>query len=182
MEFIPTDIPGCLEIRPQVHEDERGLFIKIFHAPTFHVRGLALEFGEEYYSVSRKGVLRGLHFHLPPQEHAKLLYCAAGSVLDAVVDLRRGSPTFGKHLIVELGPRNRTALYLPPGLAHGFYATSAEALMVYKTTTPYSPKHDAGLRWDSCGIPWPDPSPILSSRDRDFPTMERFESPFSFKA
>ena len=157
MDFIPTPIPGCLEIRPQEHADERGIFVKIFHEPTFRARGLSALCGEEFY-------------------------CAAGAVLQAVLDLRRGSPTFGRHLVFERGPGRRAALYIPSGLAHGFYALSDDSLLVYRTSAPYAPGHDAGLRWDSAGIPWPDASPILSARDRGFPALERFESPFSFTA
>lgn len=182
MDFVPTAIPGCLEIRPQEHADERGIFVKIFHEPTFRARGLSALGGEEFYSISKRGTLRGLHFHLPPHDHTKLVYCAAGAVLQAVLDLRRGSPTFGRHLVFERGPGRRAALYIPSGLAHGFYALSDDSLLVYRTSAPYAPGHDAGLRWDSAGIPWPDASPILSARDRGFPALERFESPFSFTA
>lgn len=180
MEFIPTSIPGCWELHPKVHEDERGRFVKVFHAPTFRERGLETSFGEEYYSVSKKRVLRGLHFHAPPQDHAKLVYCAAGAVLDAVLDLRQGSPTFGRHALFELDARRPRALYIPRGLAHGFYARADDALMVYQTTTPYSPQHDAGVRWDSAGIPWPDRSPLVSPRDLEFPTLAEFKTSFSY--
>ncbi len=180
MEFIPTAIPGCLEIRPRPRPDDRGVFVKIFHAPSFRAQGLEADFQEDFYSLSKKGVLRGLHFHLPPHDHAKLVTCVAGAALDAVVDLRQGSPTFGRHILVELGAESRRLLYIPRGLAHGFYALKDETLMLYKTTKPYSPDHDGGIRWDSASIPWPDRSPIVSPRDQGLPTLPQFKSPFSW--
>jgi len=179
VDFLPTAIPGCFEIKPRVQEDERGLFVKTFHADAFRERGLAYSFAEEYYSVSHQRVLRGFHFHLPPHNHAKLVYCLAGEVLDAVVDLRRGSSTFGQYELFELTAKKKNILYIPSGLAHGFYVQSGDALMIYKTTTLYSPEHDAGIRWDSVGINWPDKSPIVSERDHKFVRLAEFESPFS---
>jgi len=181
MEFIPTKIPGCWEIAPDVRGDERGFFVKTFHEPTFAAKGLAVHYAEEFYSLSKRGVLRGLHFHAPPRAHAKLVHCPEGEILDAVVDLRRGSPAFGSHVLLEIDSKKRNMIYIPEGLAHGFCVRSAEALVVYKTTTPYSPEHDAGIRWDSAGIRWPDPSPIVSDRDGRFPALAGFESPFTYR-
>lgn len=175
-----TDLPGCVQLFFQTFRDRRGLFVKTFHEAAFHTIGLAGHFAEEYYSVSRRGVLRGLHFQRPPRDHIKLVYCTAGTVIDAVVDLRVGSPTFGQHRRFTLSARRRNALYVPAGFAHGFCVTSASATMVYKTTTVHSPEHDAGILWSSCGILWPERRPILSERDRTLPKLQDFRSPFVF--
>jgi dTDP-4-dehydrorhamnose 3,5-epimerase len=174
----PLGLPGCHEILPTVARDRRGSFVKTFHREAFAAAGLAHDFAEEYYSVSRQGVLRGLHFQVPPRDHAKLVYCVAGSVLDALLDLRRGSPTYGEHRLVTLSSRRRNLVYVAPGLAHGFYVTSRSATLVYKTTTVHAPDCDRGVRWDSAGIPWPDREPVLSDRDRGFPALADFDSPF----
>ena len=173
-------MPGCFEIRPRVLADDRGHFVKVFHEDIFREHGLATAYAEEYYSVSRRGVLRGLHFQTPPREHTKLVYCALGSVTDAVVDLRRGSPTFGEHLIFSLDAKLATAILIPAGLAHGFLADSEEAIMVYKVTSVYAPEHDSGIAWNSAGIPWRIDHPIVSERDRRLTPLSRFETPFRF--
>jgi dTDP-4-dehydrorhamnose 3,5-epimerase len=129
-------------------------------------------------TVSAKGVLRGLHFQLPPHDHAKLVYCTAGEVMDVAVDLRVDSPTFRQFVCLTLSADQGNMIYLPPGLAHGFYTLSDSATLVYNVTTVYAPSHDAGIRWDSVGIPWPDQDPRVSERDHGFVAMEVFDSPF----
>ena len=181
MEVHPTDIPGCHEIVAPVHRDERGRFAKVLHKDVFVRHGLTWEFAEEYYSLSRQGVLRGMHFQTPPHAHTKLVYCAAGRVMDVLVDLRAGSPMFGKFARFNLDAERGNALYIAPGVAHGFYVPAGEALMVYKVTSVYAAEHDAGIRWDSAGVPWPDASPILSQRDRGFPALDEFRTPFRYE-
>lgn len=171
-------IPGCHEIVPAVFRDGRGAFVKTFHHDLFAAQGLVTEWKEEFYSVSRKGVLRGLHFQLPPHDHAKLVYCTDGEVLDAVVDLRKGSPTFGYSITKELKASTGNMLYIPSGLAHGFYVLSSSATMMYKTSTVHAPSHDSGIRWDSAGIAWPDEAPVVSERDSWLATLAEFNSPF----
>ena len=173
-------MPGCFQISPQILKDHRGDFIKTLHQEIFENHGLQTHFAEEYYSISRKGVLRGLHFQTPPHEHTKLVYCVAGAVLDAIVDLRLGSPAFGQFAIFELNAEKANMLYIPPGLAHGFYARTENVTMMYKVSTVYSPRHDGGIRWNSANIPWPDDQPILSGRDATFPGLSEFKSPFQF--
>ncbi|MYM90040.1 dTDP-4-dehydrorhamnose 3,5-epimerase [Rugamonas sp. FT82W] len=180
MNIIPTEIPGCFQIIPDVRRDERGSFVKVFHEEIFRQHGLATDFAEEYYSASRRGVVRGLHFQTPPHEHAKLVYCVQGAVLDAAVDLRRGSPAYGRHITLELSAENGHMLYLPAGLAHGFCSLGEPSLMVYKVTTTYAPNNDSGLLWNSAGIPWPVQDPIMSPRDRQFATLAEFDSPFVY--
>lgn len=183
MDFtvIAKSIPGCYEIVPVVRSDPRGSFVKTFHVDAFVQHRFDTVFAEEYYSVSRQGVLRGLHFQTPPMQHAKMVYCIEGQVLDAVVDIRVGSPTYGRYELFELDAQRPSLLYLPAGLAHGFYVRSATATMLYKVTSVYSPQHDAGILWSSVGIPWPDPQPLLSERDGCFPAFGEYRSPFAFE-
>ena len=178
LSIAPTVIPGCLVLQPRVVTDMRGRFTKVFHAPSFAAHGLVTQFAEEYYSVSRRGVLRGMHFQRPPADHVKVVYCTAGAVLDVVVDLRRESPTYGRHARVELSAERGNMLYVPRGLAHGFLVIEEEATLVYKVETVYAPAEDSGLAWDGCGIDWPVDNPILSDRDRGFPALPAFETPF----
>lgn len=188
LERIDTAIAGCYELRPRVAADARGSFVKTFHRDTFAGLGLAVDWAEQFYSLSRKNVLRGLHFQTPPHAHAKLVYCPAGEVLDAAVDLRVGSPSHGRHVTLRLSGDAGNMLYLPTGLAHGFLTLSDEALMVYNVTSGYAPAHDTGIRWDSAGIDWPlanlagGGAPLLSPRDAGFAAMADFASPFVFDA
>lgn len=181
MRISPTAIPGCLHLAPDLRADERGSFVKTFRADLFQEHGMATMFAEEYYSLSKRNVIRGLHFQLPPHEHAKLVYCVQGAVLDVALDLRRGSPTYGQHLCFELSAQNGHMLYLPPGLAHGFCTLGEEAVMLYKVTSAYAPQHDSGVRWDSAGIAWPAAAPVLSARDQGFAGLAEFDSPFVYQ-
>lgn len=176
-----SKLPGCFELQSKVATDVRGRFVKIFHEQAFLAHGLEITFREEYYSVSYKSVIRGMHFQLPPMDHVKMVYCVEGEVMDAVVDLRVGSPTYGQHALFELSAAKANIAYIPKGMAHGFYVLSDQAFMVYKVSTIYAPDHDTGLLWNSVGIPWPTTSPILSVRDKSFATLEEFESPFHFE-
>ena len=178
--LVRTSIPGCFELRPTVTRDSRGFFAKVFHRPLWKDMGLHVEFAEEYATYSLPWSLRGLHFQLPPMDHAKVVFCLRGNAFDVAVDLRKGSPAYGEHISVNLSSMQSNALYLPAGVAHGFCVTGDEALLYYKLTTVYSPKHDAGIRWDSADIPWPMTDPILSQRDRNLPTLAQFDSPFVY--
>lgn len=180
MEVLATKIPGCLLLQPRPFNDARGLFVKTFHVGTFRKMGLCTDWQEEFYSVSAKGALRGLHFQIPPQEHVKMVTCLAGAVFDVVVDLRRGSPTYGDHASFRLEAAHPRALYIPPGLAHGFLALSDGALVNYKVSSMHSPEHDRGIRWDSAGIDWPEGVKVVSVRDAAFPALATFDTPFSF--
>jgi len=177
---VATGIPGLLLLRPPVLKDSRGDFTKIFHQPLWKDHGLVTDFKEEYCTRSSRGVIRGLHFQLPPMQHAKVVYCIEGSILDVVLDLRAGSPTFQQHLSFELSPDSDCLLYIPEGLAHGFCALSDQVTMYYKVSTVYSPQHDAGILWSSIGFSWPVESPILSARDGGFPSLDDFSIPFVF--
>ena len=159
-----------------------GAFVKIHHPEACPLPESDFTAVEEFYSHSRQRVLRGLHFQRPPAESAKLVHCLWGRILDVVVDLRLGSPTYGRHAAFELCGERADMLFVPVGLAHGFYVVSAEALVLYKSTRAYSPQHDAGIHWASAGIAWPDPQPIVSARDGQFPPLAEYQSPFRFSS
>lgn len=178
MEIVATELPGLKLIRPKIFQDARGSFVKTFHRDLFRGQGMDFEPREEFFSTSAKNVVRGMHFQLPPAAHAKLVYCIAGRVLDVVLDLRKNSPVFGRSCARELNAATREMFFIPIGLAHGFLALEDDATMVYQTSTVHSPAHDAGIRWDSFGFDWPVDHPILSERDRRFPALREFNSPF----
>lgn len=173
-----TKLPGCYELQSVIRGDKRGSFTKTFHEGAFAELGLRTDFKEEYHSMSVKGVLRGLHFQLPPAGHAKLVYCIEGEVMDVALDLRCDSATYGQHHICHLKAEIGNMFYLPVGLAHGFYTLSERAIMMYCVTSVYDPSHDSGVRWDSAEISWPDSQPTLSERDKMFMPLEDFKSPF----
>jgi len=179
IKVIESSIQGCFEIQNRRFEDERGLFVKTFHQPTFEKLGLHTDFPEEYYSTSKKGVIRGMHFQLPPYDHVKMVYCTSGAVMDVVVDLRKGSATFGTHAVFELSSKKANMVYIPKGMAHGFCALEDDTMMHYKQSTVYAPDHDAGILWSSVGVDWAVEKPILSARDMRFDAFDMFDSPFS---
>lgn len=174
-----SNLPGCLELMPKRQTDIRGAFVKVFHYEAYRELGLRCDFKEEYYSYSIPGVIRGIHFQTPPHDHTKIVYCASGRVLDVVVDLRVGSPTFKKSALFELSPQRASMLYIPPGFGHGFY-TIEPSLMQYKVTSVYASEHDTGIRWDSLDVFWPQKDVIVSERDKSFPSLDDFESPFKY--
>lgn len=180
MQFKKSTLHDYHEIQPRVITDTRGRFVKTFHRDLFVKSGFTKGFSEVYYSQSRKGVLRGLHFQTPPFDHEKLVYCVQGQVLDVAVDLRVGSPTFGQFASCELTSVQGNMVYLGAGLAHGFYTLSEDAVVVCQMTNVYEPDHDAGIRWDSVDFNWPDQSPMLSERDQELPLFADFASPFVF--
>ncbi|MBL6936145.1 MAG: dTDP-4-dehydrorhamnose 3,5-epimerase family protein [Alphaproteobacteria bacterium] len=180
-DVVDTELPGLFELRPQLFEDNRGRLAKIFHADFFNSHGLETGFTEAYSSFSHDCVLRGLHFQSPPHDHAKLVVCLAGSVFDAVLDLRRSSPAYGRHVTFALSGEKGNVLYIPRGLAHGFSVEEGPATMMYMTTTQHSPEADAGIAWDSAGVSWPAGDPVISDRDRGFPRLEDFDSPFVYE-
>ena len=171
-------LEGCYELLPKIHEDARGLFVKTLNADAFKDLGLVSAFKEEYFSTSLQGVLRGMHFQLPPHDHVKLVYCIDGAVLDVLLDLRKASKTFGKSIALALSSTKRNMVYIPQGIAHGFYTSSAAATLIYKTSTTYHAESDAGVLWNSFGFAWPNSNPVLSERDQTHPKFSEFNSPF----
>ncbi len=179
MKFEESFIAGLYEISLTSRRDPRGAFVKTFHRTTFADRGLDFRLAEQYYSTSRRGVLRGLHFQVPPHDHDKIVTCLSGEAHDVVLDLRVGSRTYGQHASFTLSAESPRSLYIPSGCAHGFLATVDDTLLVYNVTREYSPEHDTGVRWDSAGIQWPVADPLVSERDQSFPPLEEFQSPFA---
>jgi dTDP-4-dehydrorhamnose 3,5-epimerase len=179
--LTPSLIPGCFEIGPHVQNDCRGRFVKHYHAPTFEALGLESNYLEEFYSISHKNVIRGLHFQIPPFDHCKVAFCLQGEAWDVVLDLRVGSPMFGKFDIFKLSAEKANGIYIPPGLAHGFCSLSESTLMLYKSSSIHSPEHDMGVSWRSLNIPWPSVEYTISDRDKNFPLFQDFVSPFKFK-
>jgi len=173
-----TGLAGCLEVRFRAHRDARGLFLKTYHEATFRALGLCTDWREEFVSTSAKGVLRGMHFQAPPEQHIKLVVCLAGRVLDVALDLRAGSPTYGTCASVELSPDRANGMYVPEGFAHGFQALEDGSILHYKVSSMHAPAQDQGLRWDTIGFAWPITAPILSSRDAAFGALADFQTPF----
>jgi dTDP-4-dehydrorhamnose 3,5-epimerase len=180
LRFIPQSLPGVILVEPFRHSDARGEFVKSFHAAEFAEHNIRFEMREEFYSVSQRGVLRGMHFQTPPFAHQKVVTCLTGRVMDVVVDLRKASPTYGKHLAIELNAANRSVLYIPVGLAHGFLSLESDSCLVYKTDREHAPQNDAGIRWDSFGYSWPMSANdlVVSQRDQQHPPLADNSSPF----
>lgn len=168
----PTALHGVLRIVPAVYPDDRGCFLETFQHRKYLAAGVGPDFVQDNLSRSRRGVLRGLHFQ-EPNPQGKLVSVTAGAVYDVVVDVRRGSPTFGKWLAEELTSENRTQLWIPEGFAHGFCALSETADFLYKCTAYYDAGSERAIRWNDpdLGIPWPVESPLLSPKDRDAPRL-----------
>lgn len=160
--------------------DNRGLFVKTFVTSAFAAHGLETNFCETFYTISNDRVLRGMHFQVPPHDHAKLVYCVSGRVLDVALDMRVGSPSYGQHEALELDSSLCNAVYLPSGIAHGFAVLDAPAVMAYHVTSEHFNSADAGVRWDSFGATWPSCLPLLSTRDIGLPDFQQFASPFLF--
>ncbi len=176
-----TVIPGCYEVQPRILDDPRGRFVKVFHHDEFAKLGLETSFTEEYYSCSRRGVIRGMHFQKPPSDHVKLVYCVHGEVQDVVLDLRIGSPTYGQAASITLSAQKGSFIYIPKGLAHGFCALSEVATLVYRVSSVYDPQKDAGVLWSSFRYNWPTIEPVISERDASFISLNNFKSPFVYE-
>jgi dTDP-4-dehydrorhamnose 3,5-epimerase/CDP-3, 6-dideoxy-D-glycero-D-glycero-4-hexulose-5-epimerase len=173
-------LPGLFLVESRVFRDHRGSFVKTFHEPLFASLGIPpVQVREQFWSSSARGVLRGMHFQMPPADHEKIVTCVAGRVLDVVVDLRRG-PGYGKVWSGELSADNGRILVIPKGFAHGFLSLEEGSVMHYQCSTVHTPASDAGIRWDSFGFDWPlYGAPVLSTRDAGFPTLADFDSPFN---
>ena len=182
MDIIKTDIEGVVILRPRIFTDARGYFFESFSQREFNEKVQPVDFVQDNESCSSYGVMRGLHFQRPPFTQAKLVRCVKGAVLDVAVDLRKGSPTYGRHVAVELSEDNHLQLFIPRGFAHGFAVLSDIAVFQYKCDNYYSPQADGGISIvdSSLGIDWRiDPSEaILSEKDSGHPLLADFESPF----
>jgi dTDP-4-dehydrorhamnose 3,5-epimerase len=181
MERLPTRLQGPVLLAPKVHGDERGFFMESFRADTWAAEGVPTDFVQDNHSRSRRGTVRGIHFQTHPGQ-GKLVRVARGSVLDVVVDLRRGSPTFGEWEAVELDDERGLQLFVPIGFGHGFCVLSDVADFVYKVTSYFDPATESGFRYDDpdVGIEWPDLELLYSERDRTAPRLAEIADELPF--
>jgi dTDP-4-dehydrorhamnose 3,5-epimerase len=184
MKFIKTEIPDVYIIEPSVFGDNRGYFLESFNLEKFEENIYPIKFVQDNESKSSRGVLRGLHFQKPPFEQAKLVRCIEGRVLDVAVDVRKESPTYGKHLAVELSGENKRQLFIPRGFAHGFSVLSESAIFAYKVDNTYAPESDSGIRFDDkeLNIDWglSKEEILLSVKDKNLSFFKDLDSPFKF--
>lgn len=184
MQVEETAIPAVKIVTPKKHGDGRGFFSEVYNKSAWENAGLRFEFVQDNHSFSAAvGTLRGLHFQTPPFAQDKLLRVARGRILDVAVDIRRSSPTFGRHVAVELSAANWRQLLVPIGFAHGFVTLEPDAEVLYKTTAGYSPANDRGVAWDDpdLGIPWPlsPAGAVLSDKDKRWPRLKDAEELFA---
>jgi dTDP-4-dehydrorhamnose 3,5-epimerase len=158
--------------------DARGTFVKTFNETALAEHDIFFALKESYFSLSKKDVIRGMHFQLPPWEHSKIVFCPQGAILDVIVDLRRNSPTYRQYHAHILSGENNKAYFIPKGFAHGFKSLTDGAITYYLVSSEYSKEHDTGVRYDSIGFDWEVKEPILSARDLSFVPLTGFESPF----
>lgn len=184
MEVIKTDIEGVVIIEPRIFKDSRGYFFESYSKREFDEKVRPVNFVQDNESCSTRGVMRGLHFQRPPFTQSKLVRCVKGSVLDVAVDIRKGSPTFGRYVAVELTEDNHRQFFVPRGFAHGFAVLSDIAVFQYKCDNYYHPEADGGISIQdtSLGIDWHlDPSQaILSDKDLKHPLLKDFDTPFDY--
>lgn len=183
MNFIPTEIRDLYVVEPKVFSDERGYFFESFQEKDFLNMSINLRFTQDNQSLSSKGVLRGLHMQKPPYEQGKLVRVVKGSVLDVAVDIREGSPTYGKYFSIELSEENFKMLWIPPGFAHGFLTLRDNTIFTYKCTGVYNKDSELSLKWDDpdIGIEWGIiEEPIVSEKDKKASNLKYFKSPFKY--
>ena len=170
-------LSGCYLIECDAFADLRGTFVKTYHENLYRELGVSFTMREEYYSTSKKDVIRGMHFQSPPFDHEKIVSCIQGSVLDVLLDLRQGDG-YGSTASVRLSGEDHHLIYIPKGIAHGFLSLDADSLMMYKTSAIHSPDSDFGIRWNSFDFNWGLANPILSLRDQQHVAFGAFRSPF----
>lgn len=180
MEIEKTAIPGVLLIKPRVFGDNRGHFFESFNQQEFSRLGIPTGFVQDNQSMSAAGVLRGLHFQAPPHAQGKLVRVIRGSVLDVAVDIRKGSPTYGKWVSAELNEKNHKMMWIPEGMAHGFLSLEDHTIFTYKCTGFYSPEAEGSIRWNDpdIGIDWGISEPQMSAKDKDAPFFRDLKTPF----
>ena len=184
MQIETTPLPGVLLLTPARHGDARGFFSESWNRKTLADAGVVLpEFVQDNHSMSAQtGTVRGLHYQAPPFAQGKLVRCGRGSLYDVVVDARRGSATYGRWVSVELSFANARQIWVPPGFLHGFVTREDDTEICYKCTAHYDRASEGGVRWDSLGIDWGVPDPILSDKDRAAPAFADWQSPFEVTA
>lgn len=182
MEFIQTSIRGPLIIKPDVFGDDRGYFFESYNADKFAAGGLSAVFKQDNESRSKRGVLRGLHFQAPPFEQGKLVRVVRGAVMDVAVDIRIGSPTYGKWESVELSEENKLMFWIPPGFAHGFITREDDTIFLYKCTNVYDKASEGSIVWNDpdLAIDWGNSQPVVSPKDQLCPAFRELRSPFAW--
>ncbi|MCX7981382.1 MAG: dTDP-4-dehydrorhamnose 3,5-epimerase [Syntrophales bacterium] len=180
--FHPTEIEGVTLIETDIYPDHRGFFAEIFKVEAFQRWGLPISFVQDNFSFSVQNVLRGLHYQMEPHAQGKLVVALYGEIFDCAVDIRKGSPTYGKWLGIKLSAREGRLLYIPPGFAHGFCVLSASAVVMYKVTQDYNPQSERGIIWNdpAIGIKWPIESPIVSEKDALLPSLATADNNFTY--
>ncbi len=180
--FKRLKIPEVILVEPQVFPDERGFFMESFKESIFIENGINIKFVQDNHSHSIKGTLRGLHYQKNPSAQAKLVTALKGEIFDVAVDIRKGSPTYGKWVGEILSEKNHKLLYVPQGFAHGFCVLSEEADVTYKANNEYSPETDRGLLWNDpkVGVKWPIEKPITSKKDEQQPLLENIDNNFEY--
>ena len=177
-------LPEVITVEPQLRDDERGWFMETYKKSEFSNQGIIEDFLQDNHSHSTgKGVLRGLHFQRRPAAQGKLVRCVVGEVFDVAVDIRKGSPTYGRWVSAPLSAENRRMIWIPVGFAHGFLTMTNTAQVEYKVTAEYSREHDRGIRWDdpAIGIKWPVQNPILSRKDAEAPLLKDADNNFAWE-
>jgi dTDP-4-dehydrorhamnose 3,5-epimerase len=180
----PTELPEVIMIEPRVFGDDRGWFMETYKQSEFATKGIPATFSQDNHSRSNSsGVIRGLHYQKDPAAQGKLVRCIIGAVFDVAVDIRRGSPTYGKWVSMELSDQNRRILWVPPGFLHGFCTLTEISEVVYKTTAEYSPPHERAVRWDdpTLSIEWPVKTPLLSAKDAVAPVLADADNNFEWR-
>lgn len=182
-QFKQLKIPDVLLISPIINRDDRGFFMETFKKTDFKKVGIDFNFCQDNHSKSKKGVIRGLHYQIPPMEQGKLIRVIRGSLLDVVVDIRKNSPCFGKYIAIELSENNQYILWIPPGFAHGICIMEDDTELLYKCTSEYSPQHERGILWNdpTISINWPITDPILSEKDTKYPRLTEAKDYFSYE-
>jgi dTDP-4-dehydrorhamnose 3,5-epimerase len=176
MNFVTTPLEGLIIIEPRTYIDDRGYFFESYNEKEMALHGIVGPFIQDNQSVSHKGVLRGLHFQMPPHQQGKLVRVARGRVIDVVVDIRKKSKTFGRHFSITLDETEKKMLWIPPGFAHGFIALEENTLFLYKVTGYYDPYSEGGILYSDpeLNIDWKTNSPIVSPKDKILPTFKEF--------
>jgi dTDP-4-dehydrorhamnose 3,5-epimerase/CDP-3, 6-dideoxy-D-glycero-D-glycero-4-hexulose-5-epimerase len=176
--YMPTPIDGLFLLSNSLFYDGRGCFKKVFSKDAFVELDLNTDFVELYFSISKKNVIRGMHFQTPPVDHVKLVYVITGKIHDVCLDLRHNSKTFGKFFDCIVSGDDSNYLYIPRGIAHGFASLENNTVVHYAQTSCYSKEHDSGVRYDSFGFTWNIRNPIVSDRDKSFPNFADFHTEF----
>jgi len=182
-KFVKLGIPDVMLVEHEIFRDDRGFFVEVFRQENFHRAGLPT-FVQDNHSRSSAGVMRGLHYQTDPMAVGKLVRCLRGRIFDVAVDIRKGSPTYGQHVSVELSENDTKMLWVPPGFAHGIMTLEDDTEIYYKMTNYYSPEHDRAIRWNdpAIGIQWPLADALVSAKDSNAPLLAEADNNFVYGA